>query len=76
MALGPKLKKTLFKSKVTKRQAIGVGGVGGVVTGVLVFVRSQWPALLPWETEGDAALVGIAATILGPLLSRFLASRD
>ena len=60
-------------STTTQNVAGGVVVSGGTIAGACAFVRSAWPDALPWGSEGDAALVVVLTTIIGPLVSRVIA---
>jgi hypothetical protein len=62
-------------STTTQNVAMGIGTVAGSIYAIIQFVRSMKPELLPWGPEGDAALVGVIATVIGPLVSRFIAMK-
>ena len=59
----------LFKSRTTQNIAVS----GGLVVGVLTFLRKLWPDLFAWGAETDLALQEVLTVVLIPLLSRLLA---
>lgn len=63
----------LFKSRTTQNVAAGGLITVGTIAGVLAWIRSMWPELLPWDPSADAAIDTVAATVLAPVVSRVIA---
>lgn len=70
---GNRMATEIVKSKTTQNTVAGVGGVAATVAAVIAFLRSVKPEWIPWGTDGDAAIVGVIATVIGPLVSRKIA---
>jgi len=54
-----------YKSATTAN----VLAAGGSAAGVLAFLRSMWPELLPWGPELDTGLVAVLAAVFGRLIA-------
>lgn len=66
------LSKTL-KSKTTKTVAGSTAASGGLVVGLLTFLRATWPDKMPWEESLDADIVAVVTTVVAPVVSRLIA---
>lgn len=66
-----KVMKPITQSRTTATVAGATGTTSGLVFAFLTFLRGRTD--LPWEPEGDAAIVAVVTTILAPLLSRLIA---
>lgn len=66
---------TAIKSSTTQNVAASGLTIAGGAAAVLALIRQLAPDALPWTVEGDAAIVAFAATIVQPLVSRWLAFR-
>ena len=62
-------------SKTTWTVAGSVAGVAGATLLIMQFVRGSWPSIVPWPPDQDAKAVAIIATVIAPLVSRFVAWR-
>lgn len=63
--------KPIYKSKTTATVAASTGTTAGVILAILTVLRGRVD--LPWGKDGDAAIVAVLTTVLGPLLSRLIA---
>ena len=63
----------VLQSETTQNVAAGNLGTAGGIAACLALVRQVAPDLLPWNIEGDAALVAFVATVGAPLVSRWMA---
>lgn len=65
----------VLSSETTQNVAAGGLTAAGGTAAALAMARQIMPDLLPWTVEGDAAIVAFVATVVTPLLSRWLAFR-
>ena len=63
--------KPIIKSRTTRNVLLGTGVGGFSIIGLIAFLRTQWPDLLPWTADGDAFIVTTLNTIVAAILSRF-----
>lgn len=68
------LSKALNPAKAaTSRTTQNVAVSAGTVAGLVAFVRSMWPGVIPWDEANDAEAIGGLMVVFVPLLSRLLA---
>lgn len=65
--------KPIYQSKTTATIAGSTATAGGMAYAIMQGIRGQWPTAVPWGLEGDAVVVALITTVLGPLLSRLVA---
>jgi hypothetical protein len=63
--------KPLIQSKTTATIAGATGATSGIVFAILTALRGRVD--LPWDPEGDTAIVAVVTTVIAPLLSRIVA---
>jgi len=66
-----KVMKPITQSKTTATIAGATGATSGIIFAVLAALRGR--VALPWEPEGDTAIVAVLTTVIAPLLSRLVA---
>lgn len=64
--------KPVLRSTTTQSVAASAAASGGGLIALIAFIRSNWPDAIPWAAESDIYVVGVATTIIAPLLSRWL----
>lgn len=63
--------KPITQSRTTATVAGATGATSGIIFAVLAALRGRVD--LPWEPEGDTAIVAVLTTVIAPLLSRLVA---
>ena len=65
--------KPVAQSKTTQNEGAGVAVSGTSAIGIITFLRSMFPDLLPWPPEHDVTIAALGAGIISPLVSRIIA---